>query len=397
MQLGVFLWQVHDLSQYLTPSFWFWLFAWVASLCTLGSVLVPPTWFWPVAFLGFAIPFVLVLHGGLLLAFLAMKAWPQAGLSVSILLLGFPFYDAWYQFGGATTALDPSVEQYETKVGASQRLTVLSLNMANLGGKRQRQESRRENAKHMVAWVARQKADILILQEYFEHEHVEEYQPWRAFEAAGLHYKYFAHMNMEDVTRVDGKGVAIYSRYPIGNERIIYRSPIDNNQVVACQIRYLGSDITIYNLHLQSVKLDSEDNPMGRNGKYFWKRAKRLVKKLKTAFILRKKQLDNLTKAIDATKGPILLAGDFNDTPFSYSYWQINRRLSNAFQAKGSGLGITYHGKVPFLRIDNQFYSKDFSPSSFRVQSGFEYSDHFPLIGVYIFEPARPEAGTPSN
>ena len=67
-----------------------------------------------------------------------------------------------------------------------------------------------------------------------------------------------------------------------------------------------------------------------------------------------------------------------NDTPGSYSYKQINNKLSDSFTEKGSGFGTSYNGKFPAVRIDYIFHSNDFSTKSFNTLPD-EYSDHFPI------------------
>lgn len=55
---------------------------------------------------------------------------------------------------------------------------------------------------------------------------------------------------------------------------------------------------------------------------------------------------------------PFVLCGDFNDTPISYTYHIIRSTgLHDAFIEKGKGIGETYCGNLPFLRIDYVWYN----------------------------------------
>ena len=72
---------------------------------------------------------------------------------------------------------------------------------------------------------------------------------------------------------------------------------------------------------------------------------------------------------------PLLVVGDLNDTPHTYVYSVISKGLQDAFVQKGRGLGITYAGRIPALRIDYIFVQAPFSVLNYRSErKGF--SDH---------------------
>ena len=107
--------------------------------------------------------------------------------------------------------------------------------------------------------------------------------------------------------------------------------------------------------------------------------SKNILSKMKTAFIKRGAQADYVREDEDKCNYPLIVCGDFNDVPNSYAYETIGKGLLNAFVEKGSGLGRTFYGISPTLRIDNVFVSKEFTVQQFtRVKQ--KLSDHFPLI-----------------
>ena len=71
--------------------------------------------------------------------------------------------------------------------------------------------------------------------------------------------------------------------------------------------------------------------------------------------------------------------GDLNDTPFSYTYQQLGNLLNDQFKAKGLGVGITYAGKLPGLKIDYIFADDNFNALSHQIIRT-KISDHFPVI-----------------
>ena len=74
-----------------------------------------------------------------------------------------------------------------------------------------------------------------------------------------------------------------------------------------------------------------------------------------------------------------MVTGDFNDVPNSYAYHTIGGPMNNAFVEKGSGLGRTFSGISPVLRIDNIFVDTKMNVLQFILLKK-KLSDHFPLM-----------------
>ena len=79
---------------------------------------------------------------------------------------------------------------------------------------------------------------------------------------------------------------------------------------------------------------------------------------------------------------PLIMCGDFNDTPLSYAYKKISNDLKDAFVYAGYGLGNTYSGNLPPVRIDFILHSPSFNSHEFKVH-GILLSDHYP-VSVFI-------------
>lgn len=150
----------------------------------------------------------------------------------------------------------------------------------------------------------------------------------------------------------------------------------------------MGDDtVRVYNIHLASISLNPNDidfviKPDMENNEEFKTKAGKIYEKLTKAFILRQKQVEVLKQEIEKSPHKILLAGDFNDTPSSYVYNQISKLLTDSFTEKGSGMGITYAGKIPFLRIDYIFASENFKALEF-TKHNILRSDHYPVSAVF--------------
>jgi endonuclease/exonuclease/phosphatase family metal-dependent hydrolase len=76
---------------------------------------------------------------------------------------------------------------------------------------------------------------------------------------------------------------------------------------------------------------------------------------------------------------PMVLCGDFNDLPNSYAYRKVRGNLADAFTELGSGVGNTYSGIVPTLRIDQIFIDPSFQVTQY-FRHKKKLSDHYPVI-----------------
>ncbi len=96
--------------------------------------------------------------------------------------------------------------------------------------------------------------------------------------------------------------------------------------------------------------------------------------------------------------GPVILAGDFNDTPNSMLYRTFVKSYQNAFASVGWGVGATFgewvlQKKLPrwlrvfsfdMLRIDHVFFSKEFSIKSARVEKISAFDHHPQLVTAHL-------------
>jgi len=148
-----------------------------------------------------------------------------------------------------------------------------------------------------------------------------------------------------------------------------------------------GKDtIRVYNIHLASISLNTSDiefvvNPEIEDEEEFKNKSLEIYQKLEQAFVLRQKQIAYLTDEMKESPHALIVMGDFNDTPSSYVYSCISEILNDSFTNKGFGLGITYAGRLPFLRIDYIFSSDGFEVMEFEKYNILR-SDHYPVSAV---------------
>lgn len=94
---------------------------------------------------------------------------------------------------------------------------------------------------------------------------------------------------------------------------------------------------------------------------------------------MRTAQAQQVKEFIAASPYATLIVGDLNDTPLSYTYRQLAKGFKDAFKEKGKGVGITYGGAVPGLRIDYILASKEIDFTSYDCPK-VHLSDHYPIF-----------------
>jgi endonuclease/exonuclease/phosphatase family metal-dependent hydrolase len=105
---------------------------------------------------------------------------------------------------------------------------------------------------------------------------------------------------------------------------------------------------------------------------------KNVLRRIRKAVQLRAKQANELRVDMEACPYPVIVCGDFNDTPFSYFYQTIRGDLKDAFLEKGEGFGYTYFSLPVKFRIDYILHSDHLQTYSFHTKE-VKLSDHYPI------------------
>lgn len=173
-------------------------------------------------------------------------------------------------------------------------------------------------------------------------------------------------------------GVRIYSKYPILNKEVVMTNK--SNAAIFADIKLGAAIFRVYNVHFASIGISPVLQKVSDEGDLQSEETKSdivsIVKAMKLAAIERGRQVEIVKKHMAGSPYPIIVCGDFNDTPFSYTYNQMSEGLQDSFVEKGDGLGITYNGPIPGLRIDFILAHPTFSIMTHQVHP-FLLSDHY--------------------
>ena len=161
---------------------------------------------------------------------------------------------------------------------------------------------------------------------------------------------------------------AIYSKYPI-----VKAGRIDTMKNLAWADVVMRDDtVRIFNLHLQSTAIRRDDSEYIESQEFLNEpdstgKMQSIVERLSENNMLRATQVDTLSQIISSSPYPVIVCGDFNDTPISYTYRTMSRDLNDAFRKVGRGYSHTYRGFFDMLRIDYVLCSDEFAPLSYEV------------------------------
>lgn len=189
----------------------------------------------------------------------------------------------------------------------------------------------------------------------------------------------------------DHWGIAIFSRHKIINKQAVHFEKRGGNIFIYADVLVGKDTIRVFNTHLESIRFRNEDYRYLTNLRNDIEQDEmagglKILSRLKRAYTKRARQVNILKAEIDKSPYPVILAGDFNDTPSSYTYHQISNGLKDSFRESGSGFGKTYAGLFPSFRIDFLFHSESLSSSHYFTHRK-KISDHFPIS--CWFQPAK--------
>jgi len=332
------------------------------------SGYIPPVrWIIP-AFLGLFFPALLVAQIGVTIFWLL--AWDKRRLLLvaAVWLISLPQLLVYFPISRAEKSLGTEEES----------LRILSYNVCAFGFKPHTKTS--PNA--TLQYIKSSGADIVCIQEAMLNQN-----PWAGVVSKTLRSyldEDYPYINVIRVNR-GGSTLALLSKYPIKEAKEI---PLPSwvNGAVAYKVDIRGKETLVINVHLESFRLhrvDGEDYlRLAKDGDAV--RLKDALRaKLSPTFRSHNIQANIIHDLIQRYgSGRVIVCGDFNDTPLSYARYKIGEGLEDAFVSKGNGLGISFHTRPFFVRIDHILFGPAFRALRCEVDKTASESDHYPIEAV---------------
>lgn len=338
-----------------------------ALLISYTAVHISPDDFALPAFFGLAYPYLLLINIIILITWIALLRL-EALISVIVIAIGFNHFSNYIKLR------KPSDDKTDT-------FRVLSYNVRLFNFYESKQGV--YSVKRVVDFIKTQKADIICLQEFFilgdpvlEEEKINK----------GLGGRYYSHMKVFKVSKNRYYGIVTFSKYPIIRKGEIVHNNSSSMSIYS-DILIQKDTFRLFNNHLQSFLLKRMNKSFleelsSSENKETVDEMKNLSRSLKKGFAKRSLQAHLVKSYIDKSPYPVIVAGDFNDTPVSYTYRKIRKGLNDSFVHSGYGAGFTYKGNYPPNRIDYILYDKRLNNTFFEIKK-VKYSDHYPIVAYF--------------
>lgn len=220
-------------------------------------------------------------------------------------------------------------------------------------------------AARFVSLIRDERPDVISLEEF--------YQPPRyalvdSLQRMGYVYHHGSRGRMA--------GVVLFSRFPL--------TPIEvgGRGEVCSDIDWQGDTLRFVSVHLNSYQLTADETHNLNSLSYSDTNVRSIFYKMRETIDQHEREwCEELSPMLANSPYPIVVAGDFNDTPASFLYQQMSKRLNDVFVKQGHGVVATYHAGVPSFRIDHVFCSDTFEVCAYKCIAS-DISDHDPVTTV---------------
>jgi vancomycin resistance protein VanJ len=311
------------------------------SILSFCSIFIPPHKFFLAGILSLAIPFFTVVNIVCLIFLLLRKSYWAVLPSIMIIFAAFILSCVF------------SFQQTDDKPESSIHIMTYNINKLNPLGKPLGKDLDRSSLK---TWIQNKNFDVVCLQEMIEND-------LHPFLLNGYNKIFSGKITDEG----DKLGIFIFSRYPIVNHGKIEFGDNSFNRLIWADIILKGDTIRLISVHLKSYNFGG-------------KSVLQDIEQLRLGVIGRSYHAKKTYDFVKKSPYPTILAGDFNEAPYSYAYRRIASLLEDTFSGSGSGYQYTYKVKrqLPF-RIDYIFMSQHFKASDYQVLHAASWSDHSPV------------------
>lgn len=237
-------------------------------------------------------------------------------------------------------------------------------------------------ALEMAAFFEHENPDVALLQEasigFFNEEPTVRAAPYVAILLDSLGYR-AAEMRTES---------RIFTHQPIigrvdfmEKQQSLLEHPDDyvgGTHVVRTQFNWQGRDVVLYNVHMRTYGRDKpwEDEAPEYLSPAFWMR---YISQYRQAYRVRNWEVEQILRKVEAEVHPVIISGDLNSTPHNWVYRRLVDGRQDAFAVAGRGWGMTYHNRLPLVRIDFILVDQEFEVVEAHVPSAW-LSDHRPVV-----------------
>ena len=338
------------------------------------SVVANPEKVWVLSVFGLLFFPIALLNLGLLI-WACVKRSRLLVIPLLALLPSISFIGRYVQLGGpkSIAAVEKEGESAGNASGAVKNaggVKLLTYNVDRFAYKK-KCSSRSERRDSIFAFLRRQDADIICLQEFYTRD------PSRIRSYVKKHLPGYS---VEYYVIKCGRGYSgnlTLSRFPARSKGKILFEESTNLAFYSDYRLPSGKRFRVYNCHFESYAISLSNLWKSLTGDK--EQLQNTENKYRKSLSRRPRQVNTVLENIEECPVEAIVCGDFNDNPMSYTYLRISRGRKDTFVGGGSGFGASYAAFWPMLRIDYVFVPKAWTPLVHRTQR-IKYSDHYPIL-----------------
>lgn len=225
----------------------------------------------------------------------------------------------------------------------------------------------------LFAFLRRTDADVISLQEYYTYD-ADNVKSELSALMPGYQTEYY--LNVEPG---GAYGNVILTKYPVvGKGKFDFEQ--SSNLAVYTDIRVGEYTYRVYDCHFESYNISIPRLVQAVSGKDN-DAVNAAEEKMRSSITRRPQQVNTILEDIKASPVQAIVTGDFNDTPMSFTYNKLRKGRKDSFVEAGKGLGGTFSGLWPLIRIDYVLFPESWTACSHKV-GRLKYSDHYPVTAT---------------
>lgn len=186
--------------------------------------------------------------------------------------------------------------------------------------------------------------------------------------------------------------IEFLSKYPFRQINLKIEDDVQYGNCAAYEFTIDGNALTVVNVHLPSYLLSEKERTIitEAHSKAGVKKSIRqfegsVYRKMRAAFRERGKVAKSIAEYASSVEGNVIVCGDFNDVPGSWSYRNFTKRgFDDAYAETGFGHIITYNQHLMWFHIDQILYKGNLIPLYVRKER-LNSSDHYPIVAEFEF------------